>query len=66
MILHIPHSSTKIPHYEDEMIKDLGVLDAIEKYTDHKTDKLFSYKGADRVVYPYSRFLAKLSLWQID
>jgi len=55
MILHIPHSSTIIPDYEDEMKQDKGVLDAIAKYTDFRTDELFSYWGSDRIQYPYSR-----------
>lgn len=55
MILHIPHSSTKIPDYEDEMKHDKRVIQAIEKYTDFRTDELFFYNGSDRVVYPYSR-----------
>jgi N-formylglutamate amidohydrolase len=55
MILHIPHSSTKIPDYEIDMMQDKSVLEAIEKYTDHRTDELFNYWGADRIQYPYSR-----------
>jgi len=55
MILHIPHSSTKIPDYEDAMKHDKSVIKAIEKYTDFRTDELFLYNGADRIVYPYSR-----------
>ena len=55
MILHIPHSSTLIPNYETAMQQDKDVLETIEKYTDHRTDELFSCKGANRVEYPYSR-----------
>jgi len=55
MILHIPHSSTLVPNYETAMQQDKNVWEAIEKYTDHRTDELFSYEGADRVEYPYSR-----------
>ena len=56
MILHIPHSSTLIPEFETEMMKDKDVLEAIEKYTDHRTHELFNgYKLAETIQYPYSR-----------
>jgi len=37
------------------MVKDPNVLEAIEKYTDHRTSELFHYDGAKRVEYGYSR-----------
>jgi len=55
MILHIPHSSELIPSYEDEMAKDKEVLNAIERYTDFKTNELFSFEKATKVEYAYSR-----------
>jgi N-formylglutamate amidohydrolase len=55
MILHIPHSSTRIPSYEDTMQQDKAVLDAIEKYTDYRTSELFYHKRAERVEFNYSR-----------
>jgi N-formylglutamate amidohydrolase len=55
MLLHIPHSNTTIPSYEEQMAKDKDVLKAIEKYTDHRTSELFHYDGAERVEYGYSR-----------
>ena len=55
MLLHIPHSNTTIPSYEDQMVKDKKVLEAIEKYTDHRTSELFHYAKAERVEYGYSR-----------
>jgi len=55
MFLHIPHSNTTIPSYEEQMAKDKNVLEAIEKYTDHRTSELFHYDGAERVEYGYSR-----------
>ena len=55
MLLHIPHSNTTIPSYEEQMAKDKDVLEAIAKYTDHKTSELFHYDGAKRVEYGYSR-----------
>ena len=50
MILHIPHSSTKLP-------KDFDVLGAVslekelQRMTDWHTDELFSYDNASRVVF---------------
>ena len=41
--------------YEDKMAKDKNILEAIEKYTDHRTRELFHYEGAKRVEYGYSR-----------
>ena len=55
MLLHIPHSNTTIPSYEEQMAKDINVLEAIEKYTDHRTSELFQYDKAERVEYGYSR-----------
>ena len=55
MLLHIPHSNTTIPSYENKMAKNENVLESIEKYTDHRTSELFHYDGADRVEYNYSR-----------
>ena len=55
MLLHIPHSNTTIPSYEEQMAKDKDILEAIEKYTDHRTSELFHYDGAERVEYGYSR-----------
>ena len=55
MLLHIPHSNTTIPSYEDKMANDKNVLKAIEKYTDHRTSELFHYDGVERIEYGYSR-----------
>jgi N-formylglutamate deformylase len=55
MIIHIPHSSTKIPDYEDKMKESKITKKMIEKYTDFYTSDLFFYEGADIIEYPYSR-----------
>jgi len=46
----------KIQFYSIKKAKDKDVLEAIEKYTDHRTSELFHYDGAKRVEYGYSRF----------
>jgi len=45
----------KIQFYSIKKAKDKDVLEAIEKYTDYRTSKLFYYDGAERVEYCYSR-----------
>jgi N-formylglutamate deformylase len=55
MIIHIPHSSTEIPSYEDDMKKSEITKKMIEKYTDFYTDDLFFYENAKIIKYPYSR-----------
>jgi len=36
------------------------LLEAIEKYTDHRTSELFHYDGAVRVKYGYSRLFCNV------
>ena len=55
MVLHIPHSSTIIPKYEEYMSKDEKVIEAIEELTDHSTEDLFSFEFCDSIIYPFSR-----------
>lgn len=52
MILHIPHSSTKIP---DDVVFDKDITEDLLRMTDHATDVLFSYSATDVVVFQYSR-----------
>ena len=52
MILHIPHSSTKIP---DGVKFDKSIEEDIYRMTDWYTDKLFSYSSMAKIVFPYSR-----------
>lgn len=52
MILHIPHSSVKVPDwikFEKDITLDL------ERMTDWYTDQLFMYPAMDRIVFPYTR-----------
>lgn len=51
MILHIPHSSTFIPASYPKLDPR-----SVDQYTDHATDRLFECSGAERFVFPYSRF----------
>ena len=56
MLLHIPHSNTTIPSYEEQMAKDKDVLEAIEKYTDHRTSELFHDDGVE-LIEPFGEVL---------
>ncbi|MFA6198878.1 MAG: N-formylglutamate amidohydrolase [Bacteroidales bacterium] len=52
MILHIPHSSTKIP---DGVVFDKSIEEDLLRMTDWRTDELFDYCSMATVVFPYSR-----------
>jgi N-formylglutamate deformylase len=52
LILHVPHSSTKIP----EGVKfDKSIEEDIYRMTDWNTDELFSYSSMGCFAFPYSR-----------
>lgn len=52
MILHVPHSSTKIP----EWVKfDKSIEEDLLRMTDWYTDKLFSYSAMAKFIFPWSR-----------
>lgn len=52
MILHIPHSSTKIP---DGIKFDKSIEEDLLRMTDWYTDELFSYSSMATIVFPWSR-----------
>jgi len=52
MILHIPHSSTKIP---DGIIFDKSIDEDLLRMTDWYTDELFSYSAMAKFIFPWSR-----------
>ena len=52
MILHIPHSSTKIP---DGVIFDKSIEEDLIRMTDWHTDVLFSHSSMATIVFPWSR-----------
>lgn len=61
MILHIPHSSTLIPASYPKLDPR-----SVDLYTDHATDRLFEYSGAERFVFPYSRFFVDVERFLDD
>ncbi len=65
MILHIPHSSTKLP---DNFIiyKDVPLEKEFQRMTDWCTDKLFDYDKAKKLVFPYSRLYCDVERFRDD
>ncbi len=57
LILHIPHSSKKLPQkfWENVIVEKNVVVDFINAITDIDTDKLFGSNLYKKVVFPYSR-----------
>jgi N-formylglutamate deformylase len=56
IILHIPHSSTRIPFLEKFRYNSLNLMKKENKLlTDHSTDKIFNIDGIDKLIFPYSR-----------
>jgi len=53
MILHVPHSSTKLP--ETDKFNEKTKLEAIEKLTDWHTDEIFFHQNSDSIVFQFSR-----------
>ncbi len=66
MILHIPHSATRIPFYdgfaEDRRLIDREVL----RLTDWYTDELFELPGQQRIVTPFSRIFCDVERFEED
>ncbi|MDC1505824.1 N-formylglutamate amidohydrolase [Winogradskyella sp.] len=66
VILHIPHSSTKIP-YLDGFIKDKQkISQEISRLTDWYTDDLFSNKIDDAIITPFSRLFCDVERFADD
>ena len=65
MILHIPHSSTKLP---DNFTVNIGVSLAKEfqRMTDWYTDELFDLPEAKKLVFPYSRLYCDVERYRDD
>lgn len=59
MILHIPHASKEIPAgLRDQIIlSDEELASELVEMTDAFTDKLFTCRGATRIVFPISRLI---------
>lgn len=59
MILHIPHASKEIPAVlrSQIILSDAGLASELVVMTDGYTDKLFTCRGATRIVFPISRLI---------
>lgn len=68
MILHIPHSSTKIPneYLNDYLLSPQELQAEILTMTDHFTDDLFDWPSWDRAVFPVSRLLVDVERFEDD
>lgn len=55
LILHIPHSATKIPIKEGFVLCDEIIENEILKLTDWHTEDLYSSTESERIVFKYSR-----------
>ena len=65
MILHIPHSSTKLPE-DFDVLGAVSLEKELQRMTDWHTDELFSYDDASRVVFPYSRLYCDVERFRDD
>jgi len=68
VILHIPHSSTSIPApYDQDYLLSAAELE-LEKLrlTDMYTDELYQLPGAERAIFPVSRFLVDAERFDDD
>lgn len=54
-ILHIPHSSTIIPHGTEFLVDDQTIQQELLKLTDWHTEDLFAVPGHLQIIAPYSR-----------
>jgi N-formylglutamate amidohydrolase len=65
MILHIPHSSTKIS--DDFMVDDgVSLKKEFERMTDWYTDELFDFPEAKKLVFQYSRLYCDVERYRND
>lgn len=66
LILHIPHSSTEIPLYQDYTVSTEVLEAQIVKLTDWYTDDLFQAKDAVRVQAEFSRLFCDVERFPKD
>ena len=65
MILHIPHSSTKLP--DNFLIyKKVFIEKEFQRMTDWYTDELFDHDKAKKLVFPYSRLYCDVERFRDD
>jgi len=55
LVLHIPHSSTKIPYMDGYVVEDYLLEEEILKLTDWHTDELFFSEDDEMIVAEFSR-----------
>lgn len=55
VILHIPHSSKRIPDYSFFTVNKELIFKELELLTDLKTHEIFNFKVVDRIITPFSR-----------
>jgi len=65
MILHIPHSSTKLPK-DFHLFESVSLEKEFQRMTDWYTDELFRCRDAKRVVFPYSRLYCDVERFRDD
>ena len=66
IILHIPHSSTKIPFYNGYTVSEPELNDEIVKLTDWYTDDLFQHNEVLSVITPFSRIFCDIERFSED
>lgn len=67
IILHIPHSSLKIPNWYYKLVNDKNIVKSFNTIiTDLKTDLLFGKNKFKKVVFPYSRVFCDVEKFADD
>jgi len=65
-ILHIPHSSTKIPIKKGYTVNTQELKNELIKLTDWYTDELFQHNKAIRIITPFSRIFCDVERFSDD
>ena len=66
IILHIPHSSTKIPLHDGYVSTQDAIQKEIIKLTDWYTDDLFDSEEDDKIIAPFSRIFCDVERFADD
>ncbi len=65
IILHIPHSSTKLPD-NFQVFDNVSLEKELQRMTDWFTDELFDSQGANKLIFPYSRLYCDVERFRED
>ena len=65
MILHIPHSATRLPE-AFQVCEGVSLEKELQRMTDWYTDELFNCDHTDRLVFPYSRLYCDVERFRDD